>query len=177
MKKALALVLAMLLVIGIALPACAATAKLRSTQAFLKALDEQEITYTILYSDNDNDCITVDNIDDNGFAYTIRVFFDSYEENCSIRVWDIMKSLDADFAKVLRTCNSLNSKYKYLKFYADESDNTAVAAMDLSYRTDGALVNLSSRDNKIGDILMEAIYNTVQILEIGYPDLSLYDHQ
>lgn len=164
MKKVFALIFALFMVFSMAMSACAVSAQLNSTKAFLATLDENDIKYTVVGLDDDGDeQITVSNKDDNGFEYTFNLFFDSDEENCYIRVWNIIHYSDADFSKVLRTCNSLNDKYNFLRFTADESDNMVTAAIDLIYR-----------DNDVGEIVLEALMASARILEAAYPDLSVY---
>lgn len=165
MKKFLVLALSVLLLVGSALPAYAVAPQYKSTQAFVATLDEKDISYTVVGVDPDEDeHVRVSNTDDNDFSYTINLYFDPNEENCSVRVWNIISYSDADYAKVLRTCNALNYKYKYIRFYADESDNTVTASIDLIYR-----------DHDVGEIVLEAVVHMASILEKGRPDLLVYD--
>ena len=165
MKKALAFLLVSLLVVGLCMPTYAVTAQYKSTQAFIEKLDEVGLKYSLSSPDEDGDeLVKINNKDDNGFEYTIRLYFDENEENCFIRVWNIIHYSDFYFSKVLRVCNSLNYKYRYLRFYADESDNTVTASIDLIFR-----------DNDVGEIAMEAVVTTASILEKAYPSLEIYD--
>lgn len=165
MKKILAMLLALVLTIGVCMPALAINAQYSSTKAFLSALDEMDITYTVNgINDGNYEDVSIENTDDNGFTYTIRLFFDENEENCSIRVWNIIHFNDADFSKLLRTCNTLNNEYNYVCFSVDESDNTITATMDLIYRT-----------NDVDQIVLEAILRMANILEDVYPQLAVFD--
>ena len=102
-------------------------------------------------------------MDDNGYSYTMCFFFENNEENAAIRVWDIITYSDADFSKVLRVCNALNTEYKYVNFNAEESDNTVTAAVDFIFR-----------NNDVGPIIKEGLLHLVNILEDAYPRLSVY---
>lgn len=165
MKKFLAVLLASLLIAGLCMPAHAVTAQYKSTQAFADILDSLEITYSLSGPDSDGDeLISIENEFDNGYECTFHVYFNSHEENCYIRVWNIISYDDADFSKVLRACNTLNNQYKYVRFYADESDNTVTASLDLIFR-----------DNDVDQIVLEALLTAVSILEDAYPALEIYN--
>ena len=166
MKKLLALTLACMMLLGLCTTAFATEAQYASTKAFLALMDEKGISYSVEGLDsNGNEMVSIDNADsDINYSYTIRYFFDDGGENCSLRVWNIITFADADFAKVLRTVNSLNCKYKYVRFTVDESDNTVTAAIDTIFRI-----------HDIDEIIWEATLYVVDIIEAGYPDLVVYD--
>ncbi len=165
MKKFLAMILMTALLMGVCLPAQAVEAQYNSTKALLAEMDAIGITYTVLGVNEDGyERVTINNEDDNGFEYTLYFFFEDNEENASIRVWDIITYSDADFAKVLRVCNALNTEYKYVNFNAEESDNTVTAAVDFIYRT-----------HDVGPIVKEGLLHLVNILEDAYPRLSVYN--
>ena len=166
MKKLLSLTLALLLLAGLCTTAFATEAQYASTKAFLALMDEKGIHYSVEGIDaNGYEKVYINNTDtDINFSYTIKYFFDDGGENCSLRVWDIITFTDADFAKVLRTVNSLNGQYKYVKFTVEESDNTVTASIDTIFRT-----------HDIDQILWEATLYVVDIIEAGYPSLSVYD--
>ena len=165
MKKVLALVLALLFVIGACSSVCAQTATLKSTQAFIDELDLMGIKYNMKGLDaNGNEVVTVTNKEDDGYTYTVTFFFDESGERLSIRIWNVIEYNELDFTKVLRACNSLNYQYKYLKFYADETDNTVTAAMDQIYC-----------DGDAGDVAIEVLFRSVNIMNDGYEVLAPYD--
>lgn len=166
MKKLFALIMAAMMLFCACTTAFAATASYSSTQAFCNLLDAKGVKYELGGLDsNNNEKLSIHNNDStNDFSYTIRYFFDDGQENCSLRVWDVISYSDADFAKVLRAVNKLNFDYKYVRFYLDESDNTVTAAIDTIYRT-----------HDIDQILWEATMYVVNILEVAYPILSVYD--
>ena len=165
MKKAIARLLIAAILIVICLPVQAEAAQFRSTQALLAALNEAEIAYTIGGLDDDGDeRVRIPYRDANNFEYTIHLFFDDNEENCYLRVWNIINYAEVDFSKILRVCNSLNNKYNYVCFNADETDNTVTATMDTIYR-----------DNDVGEIVLEAVQHMMSIIEKSYPSLEVYD--
>ncbi len=166
MKKLLALTLACMMLLGLCSTAFATEPQYTSTKAFLALMDQKGINYSVNgFDSNGNEMVSISNTDsDINYSYTIKYFFDDGEENCSLRVWNIITFADADFAKVLRTVNSLNCQYKYVRFTVDESDNTVTASIDTIYRT-----------HDIDQIIWEATLYVVDIIEAGYPALAVYD--
>lgn len=145
--------------------AMAVSASYSSTQAFLRALDEEGIIYTLHGIDEriNYECVTMNNKGEE-LSYTINYFFSEDSTYTGLRVWNVITYNDSDLAKVLRTCNSLNSDYKYVKFYADESDNTVTVEMDLIHRS-----------GDVGDIVLEATLRLANVLDESYERLAVYD--
>lgn len=164
MKKILAMLLLAALLLTSAMPALAVSAEYASTRAFLKVLDEADIIYTLVGVDDDGDeLVRVANKDSNDYSYTINLYFDKDEMRCALRVWNVIEFKSSDTTNVLRACNELNARFKYLRFYVDTSDNTVTAAMDLIFR-DGA-----------GEVTLEGLVRTAQILVDGRPTLLPYN--
>lgn len=166
MKKLLSLILVCVLLLGLCPAALATEAQYASTKSFLTLMDALSIKYMVGGMDSsNNELVVISNSDSElNFEYTVAFFFDSDEAHCSIRVWEIISFADVDFAKVLRTVNSLNTKFKYVKFYVDEDDNTVTASMDLIYTAETA-----------GQVVMEGMLRAMSILEDSYPDLAVYN--
>ena len=164
MKRILVLLLAAMLSISVCAVSQAETAQYYTTQEFLDYLDQENVYYTLEGVDNAGyEVVKVSNKGD-AFTYDIKYFFDDGFENTGLRIWNVIKYSDADFTKVLRVCNSLNSQYRYAKFVADESDNTVTCSMDLMYRA-----------NNIAEIHWEATLRIVDIIDSGYEALSIYN--
>lgn len=137
-------------------------AKYSSTMQFLKILDNYDIKYTWQGMDSDdNEIISIGNNSDVVGNYTIKVFFDDSNENCSIRVWNLIDYKSAMSSSVYAAVNSINYAYKYVKFFADDSDNSVTASIDLIYR-----------DSDIGEICLEALVDIVSIIDKAYPQLE-----
>lgn len=164
MKRALVFLLAMVMGLMMCSSSLAATAEYYTTQEFLDYLDRQGVIYALEGIDNANYEVVKVNNQGDAFTYDIKFFFDDSMENTGIRVWDVIEYSDADFAKVVRICNTLNDNYRYAKFTADESDNTVTCALDLIYRA-----------NDIAEIHWEATLRLVDILNSGYEALCIYD--
>ena len=95
----------------------------------------------------------------------IDLFFSDDNMYVSLRCWDIIHYSDADFAKVLRVCNKINSNYKYTTFYADESDNTISASIDI----------ILLEDVDCSEITRENMLRLVNIVDENYELLAPYD--
>lgn len=163
-NRILAFLLAAVLFLSLCTPALAATAQYATTRAFLQYLDEQDVIYTLEGIDSaDYEVVKLKN-NGEAFSYDIRYFFADSLDNTAIRVWNIIEYSDSDFAKVLRVCNTLNGKYRYATFEADESDNTVTCAIDVMYR-----------EGVVAELLWEATLRLVNILDNGYEALSVYD--
>jgi len=164
MKKSLCLILALVLMM-----ACtsAFAAKLSSTQAYLDILDANDVTYTLssMADDAKNERVKIAYTSSTTpkFDYDINCFFNTDLQDCALRVWNLIAFSDADFAKVLRACNTLNNDYRFATFEVDESDNTVTVSMDIIFRS-----------NDVADIMWEATQRLCDITERGYEVLSVY---
>ena len=163
-------IISLLIVLALLLPAATmagadyTTAQYSSTRQFLKMMDDYDIKYTWVGIDNDGDeHITINNNNDVAGKITIHLYFDENEENCYLRVWNLIDYYSSDAAKVYQAVNSINHSYKYAKFYADDSDNSVTAEMDLIYR-----------ENDVGEICTEALLHITAIIDEAWPTLSAY---
>lgn len=161
MKKCALLVCALLLLFSSA--TCAQAAEYSSTQIFVDWLESNDISYTYEGVDSrDFECLSIDNTTE-VFSYTLKYFFESNNENASIRVWDIILFDDSDLNDVLRTVNDMNTTYRFINVYALQSDNSVNAKIDLIYRT-----------HDVGEIIGEATLRLVAALDEIYTTLSVY---
>lgn len=162
MKKCAILVFVLMLVFcG---TASAMTAEYTSTQAFIEWLDAEDISFSYTgIDDNGYECLSIDNTTD-VFSYTIKYFFESNNENASMRVWDVILFDESNLNNVLRTVNQLNSAFKYVNIYAMESDFSVNVKLDLIYRS-----------SDVGDIVGEATLRLVNILDDVYEALQEYN--
>ena len=144
----------------------AVQAKYANTIAFLKAMDDLDITYSVegITGDDELEQIKISNKGDK-ISYTINYFFDKENTECGMRVWYVISFNDPDLAKVIRSVNQLNYDYKYVKWYVDESDNTVTASWDIILRENA----------DVGAILSEATLHLVNCIDTGYEVLGIYD--
>ena len=154
----------------IMLTLCAGTglaiqAKYPNTIAFIRALDDLELKYTVegITEEGEMEQIKLSNQGEQ-VSYTINYFFNKDNTECGIRVWYILEYNDADFSKVVRSINTLNSKYKYCTWIADESDNTVTITWDIILR----------ENDDVGAILTDATRKVVDCIDTGYEVLGIY---
>lgn len=164
MKKWLAALCAAILLCAACCAAAESPAAYESTGAFLALMDAKGMTYTLEGLDGEaREKVVIRNTDAGGNTYDISYFFEPGDERCALRVWNLITFDAAKRPEVLRALNTLNSEYRYVRFHADESDNTVTASMDLIFhREDAAL------------IVWEATLHLVDILETGCPALAAY---
>ena len=164
-RKLLAFLLTAMLCAGLLAPAMAEDAQYNTTKDFLALLNEENLSYNYHgIRSNNEECITMENEDEN-FAYTINIYFHPDNDRACVYVWNIITFEDADFAHILRVVNTLNSSYKYTRFYVDETDNTVTCALTL----------LLHDDNDAGDIVLESLLRMASILKKAYPMLAEYN--
>lgn len=165
MKKLFSALLAVMLCTSLFLPAFAATPAFELTKNFISVLDENNLAYTFTGAiSTGEEHVYMDNEDEN-FAYTLHIYFNEDNDRATVFVWNIITFADEDFTNVLRTVNTLNSSYKYIRFYVDESDNTVTCAMNI----------IVHDSNDSGDIVLEGLLRIASILKHAYPQLVEYN--
>lgn len=165
MKKLISALLAVMLCTSLLVPALAATPTYDLTKNFITVLDENNLAYTFTGTiSTGEEHISMDNEDEN-FAYTLHIYCNADSDRATVFVWNIITFADEDFTNVLRTVNTLNSSYKYIRFYIDESDNTVTCAMNII---------LHDNDDS-GDIVLEGLLRIASILKHAYPQLVQYN--
>lgn len=109
--------------------------------------DDMEVV-KVRYSADNVDCVEV------------KLFFDDDNRSVAVRSFNICKVPENKKPAVYETCSKLNDKFRWIKFYIDEDDNTVTGAMD-------AIIQLDS----CGEECKEIIHRTVGIVDDAYPDL------
>lgn len=166
MKKALSILLCLVLLLCFSSSALAVEPQYANTKAFLAYMDSRNIFYTVLGIDDENsyELVSIDNQGDKA-SYTFVMFFDEDYTEVAIRVWDLIEFDKAKTADVTRVINDLNNNYKYGRWIADESDNTVTIAYDVLIR-----------DNSDSpDIILEALLHLVECINYGYELLEPYN--
>ena len=157
MKKLLTLVLLLLLT---AVPALAETAAYGSTQAFLDLLTAAGEPFEVYGMDEDGCERILLPAGVAGFDGDVTVIFDPYEENASLRVWYLIRYDAAMAQQIMECCAALNAQHRFVCFYADGSDNTVTASMDLIFRGSDA-----------GPVTVRALRQLRETLRRAYPQL------
>lgn len=161
MKKLLTLLLLAALCIGAACTGASADrAAYSSTQAFIDVLERAGQPYVLDGVDEYGaECLSIEHEGEN-HGYTAVVMFEDSLEAASIRVWYIIEYDPAQLMEVVRVCNALNAGNRFVSFYADESDNTVTASMDLIFRGEDA-----------GAVTARAVERLTDTLDRAWPQL------
>ncbi len=160
MKKSIYLitVLVILLVSAVSVYAVPSNVMFSSTRKFLESLDKSDIKYSYMGVDNDNQEKVNVSYSYSGGSLKATIFFTEKNEECNIRIWNLIDFKAAYLESAYRICNEINSKYKLAKFYVDTSDNSITVSMDVIIR----------EDYSAGDICKEALTRVVSICDDAY---------
>lgn len=109
---------------------------------------------------DENEVVQVRYSADNVDRVEVKLFFDSDNRSVAVRSFNLCKVPENKKPAVYAACSKLNDKFRWVKFYIDEDDNTVTAAMD-------AIIQLDS----CGEESKELIHRTVGIVDDAYPDL------
>lgn len=141
-------------------------AQFENTKIFVQWLDQEGIEYSLHGVDDDGfEKLDVNYIDSNGNTnYYFMVFYQD-NELTTIYNWYVIKYDVANLNDVLYTCNDINSSYRYVKFYCDESDNTVTSQIDVILR----------QGDTVLPMLQEGMETLSRITGYGYEELSQYD--
>lgn len=169
MKKMIKKGLAALLLAGIAacmpMQALAVTAQYSTTQAFLDAMDAEQLRYTWKGVDNDGDeRVEVSFNGDNMSAIKTIWFFDQDLDRVSVRVWDVIKYDGSAIDQLYPSLNKVNADYKFVCFYADDYDDTVTAKVDAEITPESA-----------GTTCVNLLFTVVNITDEAYTTLAPYD--
>ena len=150
MKSAAAVLLALLLLCGTAL---AQEPVYGSTRAFAALLREADIAYEVFGVDEDGD----DSLSAAQHGRSVMCFFGEDGQSASFIVWYLIEYAPADEDAVIRACNSLNAASGGPCFYADSSDCTVTATLDVTFPWDAAGMVSYRAFRALADMLPQAL--------------------
>ena len=150
MKSAAAVLLALLLLCGTAL---AQEPVYGSTRAFAALLREADIAYEAFGVDEDGD----DSLSAAQHGRSVMCFFGEDGQSASFIVWYLIEYAPADEDAVIRACNSLNAASGGPCFYADSSDCTVTATLDVPFPWDAAGMVSYRAFRALADMLPQAL--------------------
>lgn len=150
MKSAAAVLLALLLLCGTAL---AQEPVYGSTRAFAALLREADIAYEAFGVDEDGD----DSLSAAQHGRSVMCFFGEDGQSASFIVWYLIEYAPADEDAVIRACNSLNAASGGPCFYADSSDCTVTATLDVTFPWDAAGMVSYRAFRALADMLPQAL--------------------
>lgn len=150
MKSAAAVLLTLLLLCGAAL---AQEPVYGSTRAFAALLREADIAYEAFGVDEDGD----DALSVGQHGRSVMCFFGEDGQSASFIVWYLIEYAPADEDAVIRACNSLNAASGGPCFYADSSDCTVTATLDVTFPWDAAGMVSYRAFRALADMLPQAL--------------------
>ena len=150
MKFAAAVLLALLLLCGTAL---AQEPVYGSTRAFAALLREADIAYEAFGVDEDGD----DSLSAAQHGRSVMCFFGEDGQSASFIVWYLIEYAPADEDAVIRACNGLNAASGGPCFYADSSDCTVTATLDVTFPWDAAGMVSYRAFRALADMLPQAL--------------------
>lgn len=150
MKSAAAVLLALLLLCGAAL---AQEPVYGSTRAFAALLREADIAYEAFGVDEDGD----DSLSAAQHGRSVMCFFGEDGQSASFIVWYLIEYAPADEDAVIRACNGLNAASGGPCFYADSSDCTVTATLDVTFPWDAAGMVSYRAFRALADMLPQAL--------------------
>ena len=164
-KKMLAVLLVLGLILSLSVTAFAVNAQYGTTQAFLKVLDREEHKYNYMGIDQDDDekvnvTFTGDNMDE----IDVNIYFNADQDIVSMYSWYVIEFDEADLVDVLKLVNQLNNDYKFVTFVVDESDYSVDAKVNCPLRD----------DDSAGEIAYDALWYIVMIVDEAYPELEAF---
>ncbi len=123
---------------------------------YMHHLDQTGVRYT----DAGENRVTVSYKGDNLASIPIQVNFDKNgNEYVQLDCWNIAKFNEGKMAAGLVTCNALNARFRWSKFYIDS---------DLDVRCQADLV---IEPNTTGQHIQEVLKRLVSIIDDAYPEL------
>ena len=135
-----------------------------TTKRFIAALKAHNIHYSTKNAEDESEAdrvyVTFTSNSDNGvtYKYTITAIFRSNNNEMEFKVWNLIDYNAADTNAVIKTCDEMNQKYKWVRFYTDPSDNSVTADLYLECADiDG-----------IGNILFEGMADLTSVLDGAY---------
>ena len=166
MKKIISLAIVLVLIVtAIPSQSFAADCRYATTQNFLNYLDNRGITYTLKGLDSDDDeVVTIEYTGNNKSSIETRWYFDNDPVRVEVKVWYVIKYSVKDYYYVLEAVNQINSDYRYVKFFADISDNSVTAQFDMPISA-----------NNAGEMCYDVLRRMINLIDDAYLSLRKYD--
>ena len=97
---------------------------------------------------------------ENAGAVEIIIFFDEDDSAIALRSFNLLTVGEEMKPKLYKICSELNARFRWVKFFIDENDNTITVAED-------AVTQLDS----VGEETFELVLRMTHIIEEAYPAL------
>lgn len=133
MKKTVAMLLSVVMLVFGVVPVMADTPQSRAAQEFASALDEAGLNYTYNGVVSSGRCEVLVLTYSSGVLGNSNVRFYFYLDGDSVTLawWNVIDYDVSMVNAVMEACNSLNYDYRYVRFYTDSTDNSVTAQVDL----------------------------------------------
>lgn len=115
------------------LGSAAADAMFATTQAFLDAVSASGVQCELQDMRGDGEHVAAEVATKDGRPVTIDLCFNAEGRLCSLRAMKLITFEEYRLQSVLEVCNELNSDYRYVRFFVDESECTVTAALDVRF--------------------------------------------
>lgn len=125
-------------------------------EVITRKFDELELRYRVTKGKN-SDVIRMGTTTDSGAKIEYVIFPSGRESDVSMRVYSLVKVPENKRSQLLRLCNDLNSKYRYVKFGIDKD-------MEVSVEYDFARNN-----GDLAEAVMEMVVRFHKIINEAYP--------
>lgn len=93
--------------------------------SFQKELDANDFHYQP-YEELENSYRSSIGIKGDNTSIRVNLFFDKDGDTVALRVFDFVSAPENKYADTLVLCNTLNSKYRWVKFYIDEDNDVII---------------------------------------------------
>ena len=161
MKKLIRTIAFILLLSVLIAPATAFADKGAAAAAFTQYLDQKDVIYTYQgKTDSGKDRVKI-SYDCENTSLTAQFVFDTDDEAVAVYIFNLYEARYSQIDDCKKLCNDMNAKYRFVKFYLDEKDNTITVQADAIFRS-----------HDIGDICYELLLRSLDIADEAYPSFA-----
>ena len=131
----------------------------QEAEAYIKLMDEQGIRHDSIFTLKTGRFDVESRWDLNETTISVRAVFDDDGHTVAIRCFRLARAKDDRFVNILKTCNELNNRFRWVKFTIDD-DN------DINMEID-CIVN----EETAGEVVLELVQRLCGIADEAYPEL------
>jgi len=123
-----------------------------------RKFDEMELHYRVTQGKN-SDVIRLSTGTDSGAKIDFTIFPSGEKSDVSMRVYGVVKVPENKSENLMRVCNELNKKYRYVKFFVDSDRDVNVA------------YDITRNNGELGETVLEIMARFHNIINEAYPVL------
>ena len=133
---------------------------LKTTELFINELEERELTYeSVRVLEDGDELVQLGAKLDNTFVQFM-VIFDSDGDAVAIRCFDLVHVSEEQYPKAMMSCNALNGRMRWVKFYIGEERDVQVAV--------DAIID----DTNAGKVTLHLVMRMASIIDDAYPVIN-----